>query len=95
MFGEGGAGSAPRPCLLHQFAERKELGDLFALSSVNQVARVGISSNLDFITIFSLAPGFTLKVKFGCGGEGSSCSELTPLSPSGGPSTQRKLILCS
>lgn len=50
-----------------KFAERKELGDLFALSSINQVARVGISSNLDFITIFFLAPGFTLKVKFGEG----------------------------
>lgn len=62
---------APRPVLafpLPKFAERKELGDLFALSSINQVARVGISSNLDFITIFSLAPGFTLKVKFGEGG---------------------------
>lgn len=62
-------GLAPIPGLdsLHQFAERKELGDLFAVSSVNQVARVGISSNVDFITIFSLAPGFTLKVKLGWG----------------------------
>lgn len=60
-------GLAPGPGLAspRQFAERKEPGDLFALSSVNQVALVGIGSNLDFITIFSLAPGFTLKVKFG------------------------------
>ena len=40
LLGRQRTGSEPRPGLpLPAFVERKELGDLFALNSLNQVAR--------------------------------------------------------
>lgn len=73
-----GLGWEPRPRLPPDLQRGRswELFTQFSGSSTRQAAAV-----TDFITVFSLAPGFTLKVKFGKGG---GCSELTPLGPAGG-----------